>query len=363
MQKEADFIIIGAGILGSSLAYYLSLKGKKVIVLEKTEISSGVSSTTAALVLPSPKVPKGYNQLAWKGYERFKELNEKFDGGFELQITGSVMLCRNRNNMDSMKQTIEINEENGKNVRWLSVEEICELEPILNPEAFCGGTYCEEGGNLNPFLLVNSFIQAAKRMGAEVYTFTEVTGFVTKNCQVTEVQTNRGNYKGKQVVSAAGNGTIEIGRMLGFNAHIKNTRGLIIVSEKMPKLLHATYAEMRQTEAGNILMGANFRELHTGETDNRVYYDELKEVCNDIGFLAPELKKLKIIRTYSGIRVLPEDGLPIVGRPAGYKNFWVYEMHSAFSASPELSWRLAGILCNDENEDCIKEFQYKRFEN
>ena len=93
MQKKADYIIIGAGVLGSSLAYYLTKKGRDVIVLERGEICDGVSSTTAALVLPSPKTPAVYNQLAWKGYERFLALEEELGADIGLQITGSTMLC------------------------------------------------------------------------------------------------------------------------------------------------------------------------------------------------------------------------------------------------------------------------------
>lgn len=361
MQRDAEIIIIGAGILGSSLAYELSKKGKQVILLEKGEICSGVSSATAALVLPSPKVPEIYNQLAWAGYDRIRKLEEESGRRFDLQITGSTMLCREPSEKESMMETIEVNCRNGHKAFWMSAEEIQEKEPILNLKYFCGGVYCPEGGNLNPFLLVNAYIQSAKIFGTKVHTFTEVTGFEKKNREVSAVCTNRGTYRAEQIICAAGNGTIPAGKMLGFDPHIKNTRGLIMVSEKLPPVLHSTYAQMRQSAEGNILMGANFREMKAGDTDNRVRHDELLEVCRDIGALAPRLKKVKIIRTYSGIRVLPEDGLPIAGRPEGYDNFWVYVMHSAFSSAPELSFRLANVLCGEENEESIWEFRYGRF--
>lgn len=112
-----------------------------------------------------------------------------------------------------------------------------------------------------------------------------------------------------------------------------------------------------QSAEGNLLMGANFRIVESGTSDNRVYYDELQEVCDDIGFLAPKLRSVKVIRTYSGLRVLPEDGLPIVGQTGRYENLWIYEMHSAFSSSPELSWRLAEILCGDMDTEAIETFR------
>ena len=118
MQNDAEFIIIGGGVLGSSLAYELSKKGRQVILLEKEEVCGGVSSATAALVLPSPKVPKIYNELAWAGYDRFLKLENELGRGFSLQITGSTMLCKDPSEKESMMETIEINHEirkNGKN--------------------------------------------------------------------------------------------------------------------------------------------------------------------------------------------------------------------------------------------------------
>ena len=362
MVKEKEIIVIGGGVLGASLTYYLSKKGKKVLLLEKGEICSGVSSTTAALVLPSPKTPEFYTRSSWAGYDRIVKLEEELEADFELQITGSTMLCRVPEKESGMRETVEINQSLGKDVRWLTPGELVEREPILNPEAFLGGVYCRESGNLNPFLFVNAFIQKAKQLGAEVLTFTEVTGFETSGDRIRLVHTTRGDYQAEQIVSAAGNGAISIGRMLGVDPHIQNTRGMILVSEKMPPILHSTYAEMRQAKSGNLIMGANFRNLEAGNTDKRVYYDEMMEVAEDIAVLAPRLKKLKIIRMYSGIRVLPEDGLPILGRPKKYTNFWFYHMHSAFSASPEFSGRLSDILCGDASMDSVAEYDYRRFE-
>ena len=77
-------------------------------MLEKGEICSGTSSTTAALVLPSPKTPAVYNRLAWAGYERIRGLEQELGRKFELQITGSTMLCRKEEEANSMKKTIPV---------------------------------------------------------------------------------------------------------------------------------------------------------------------------------------------------------------------------------------------------------------
>ena len=362
MENKSNVLVIGGGVLGASLTYYLAKRGIKVTLLEKNEVCSGTSSTTAALVLPSPKTPAFYTEISWAGYERIKNLEKELERDFELQITGSTMLCRAAEKEEGMRKTVEINQALGKDVKWLDPDELVRVEPVLNPEAFLGGVHCTESGNLNPFLFTDAFIQKAKRLGARVETFAEVTGFEAENGMIRTVHSKKGDFTAEHVVLAAGNGNILLGKMLGVDAHIKNTRGMLMVSEKVPPILHSTYAEMRQAKSGNLIMGANFRVLETGNTDKMVHYDEMMEVAKDIAYLAPALSKIKIIRMYSGIRVLPKDGLPVAGKPGKYENLWFYHMHSAFSAAPEFSYRLSEILLGDETIDYLGEYEYARFE-
>ena len=101
MKKHADIVIIGAGIMGSSLAYFLSKRGKDVVVLEKNEICSGTSSSTAAWLWPSDKRPECYGRLAKEGYDIYLGLEEELGTSFEMTIFGSVDPAKTEEEMEA----------------------------------------------------------------------------------------------------------------------------------------------------------------------------------------------------------------------------------------------------------------------
>ena len=142
----------------------------------------------------------------------------------------------------------------GYNVRVLTPEEAIEKEPVINPNIL-GALYSEYDGHINPFLLVNAYIQAAKRYGAEVNTYTKVEDFITKGNMIKEVVTNKGNIESDLVICASGIYSRTIGEKLKIDIPIHPERGFCLVSEKMPKILNTTVCGARQTVSGNIVFG------------------------------------------------------------------------------------------------------------
>ena len=124
MRRESDIVIIGAGIMGSSLAYFLSKKGKQVTVLEQGEICSGTSSSTAAWLWPSDKKPEHYARLAKDSYDIYMGLEEELGAGFELTINGSLDLARNEEELETLQNLCEFNKKMGYDARMLTPEEV-----------------------------------------------------------------------------------------------------------------------------------------------------------------------------------------------------------------------------------------------
>ena len=167
MKKQAEVVVIGAGIMGASLAYFLAKHGKEVLVLEQNEICSGTSSSTAAWLWPTDKTPLHYGKLAWDGYNRYMTLAEELGADFELTITGGVEPLYTEEEVRAAEKTIQVAHSLGHpDVRIVSQKEVQEIEPILRHDIL-GAIVSPYEGHLNPFLLVNAYIQAAKRLGAE----------------------------------------------------------------------------------------------------------------------------------------------------------------------------------------------------
>lgn len=360
MNKKADVVIIGAGIMGSSLAYFLSKRGKKVIVLEKDEICSGTSSSTAAWLWPSDKRPECYGRLCKEAYDIYLGLEEELGASFEMTINGSIDFAKTEEELAALSDLCDYDNMLGYKAKMLDPDELAKEEPLLGKD-YIGGLLVETDGHINPFLLVNAYIQAAKRNGAEVYTFTEVKTFNMTGNHIDEVVTDDFIVEADLVVCAAGIYSRKIGEMLGLDAHVFPERGFTLVSEKMPPVLNHVLVGARQTVSGNVVFGFIADKVEKDCLDRKMYVRGLNWAAEDACNLLPPLSDVNIIRSYTGIRCKPDDKLPILGPTEKIDNFWFHLMHSAFAGNPGASDRVARIICGEADLDIISDFRYSRF--
>lgn len=358
MKREAEIVVIGSGIMGSSIAYNLAKAGKEVVVLEQNEICSGTSSATAAWLWPSDKTPEHYGRLAWHSMEIYKNLEEELGADFEYTITGSLELIWTEKQIESAKKLIELEEKLGHEVKILTQDETIKMEPVINPNVL-GAIYCEEDGNLNPFLLVNAYVQAAKRHGAEINTNTKVQDLIVKGNSIKEIVTNKGSIKPGLVICAAGMYSKELAKKIGVDIPIHPERGFCLVSERLPKMLNTTVCGARQTASGNIVFG--FVKDTVDSIDRKMYSRGMQMAANDIMRDMPSLGDINIIRSYTGIRVIPDDKFPILGPSEIIDNFWLSVTHSAVVFNCALSEIIVQLVNGERDTDSIPYYAYKRF--
>lgn len=363
MKKHAEIVIIGGGALGASLAYFLSKKGKEVVLLEKNELCSGTSAGTVAWIGPFDRSPLYMEKLAIKSFIRMFLLERQLDRTFEFTVVGSMKPLYNQNDIDGAKKAAAMAAEAGEDVvRILTPEEACGIEPAMAGNGMIAARYEPYSAHINPFLLVNSYIQTAKRLGAEVETFTEVTGFVMEGKRIREVVTDRGNIEAEQVICCGGLWSNEIGDMLGLQAHVHPNRGCCLVSEKLPKVLNTFASSAHQAVHGNIIFGLNSEELPAGFHDTAMQPEGLEKAARQAVKDFPALRDVNIIRSYAGLRCKPDDGLPIIGGdPSRVENFGFFLMHSAYSYTACVSPMAAAVFAGEREAPEIAEFGYSRF--
>lgn len=358
MKHEAEIVIIGAGIMGSSVAYNLARTGKKILVLEKDEICSGTSGSTAAWLWLQDKRPDHYMDLARTSMENYKTLGGELGSSFEYTIAGGIELLRNEEELGIGRMIAEEQQRAGLNVRIISPEETLDKDPVVNPNIL-GAIYSEYDGHVNPFLLVNSYVQAAKRYGAEFSTFTRVEDFVMRGNRIKEIITNKGRITPGLVICAAGIYSKEIGSALGIKIPIHPERGFCLVSERMPKVLNHVHCGARQTVSGNIVFGFNQDPIDC--IDRRMYIRGLGWAARDALNDYPGLGEINIIRSYTGIRCKPDDKFPILGPVEKIENFWLAISHSAFLLNCALGPMMAELVNGDRDLKSIPYYTYARF--
>ena len=199
-----DVIVMGGGIIGCSVAWQLSKLGKKVLIVERTDIASGSAGATDGVVGYHTKKPGPQLDLAVQSIEMFKTLNEELGMDVEYGLeAGGIQPVENKEQWDMLSAMAEEQRKSGVDIRMISAREACQIEPNLNPDIY-GALYSPTGGKVNPLALTVAFSRAAKKLGAEIMTNTEVTGFIIEEGRAKGVVTSKGEFRADAIVNACG---------------------------------------------------------------------------------------------------------------------------------------------------------------
>lgn len=365
MKQHSEFVIIGGGVLGASLAYQLSLHGREVLLLEQNEICSGTSSGTVAWIGPFDRQPLFMEELAIRSFLRLFLLEHELDRPFEFTVTGSLKPLYTEKDIAAAQKAAEMGAAAGYDVvRILAPEEAWEKEPAMRGNGMIAARYEPYSAHINPFLLVDSYIQTAKRLGAEVCTFTKVLDLEISNRRITALMTDRGRVTAEHVICCAGLWSYEIGEKLGIPAPVRPNRGCCLVTEKLPPILHTFASSAHQTAHGNIIFGLNSEDLPAGTHDTTVPAEALQTAVRQALREFPPLSGVNIIRSYAGLRCKPVDGLPIIGGDEEkLQNFGYFLMHSAYSYTAGVSPLAAACFMGqvDADDPLLAQLHYRRF--
>jgi sarcosine oxidase subunit beta len=357
-KKHYETIIIGAGVIGSSIAYHLSeKKQKEILVIEKGFPLSGTSGATQAWVWVHSKTPNYYGELSLRSADLYTKLEKKI-GNIDYIRSGGLAPFFHEEDFEKAIRLKEHQAKVGIEIEVLTKEEVLDKEPYFSPKVV-GATFCKLDGNVNPFKLLKGYIQASKKNGVEFSFYNSVeTINQTSSCYV--VTTSKGTFTSKQLVLAGGPWSKELGELIGIQIPIKQVRGQILVTEPLAPILRHTIGGMRQLDNGIVLVGYSKEEVGF---DRRGTLDVLQETAKMAIDFVPNLSKANIVRAFSGIRVIPEDDLPIFGEIPDRKNLFVATMHSGMTLSPIIGEQLSELIVNGDCTYPMERYSISRFQD
>ena len=234
--SRTDVVVIGAGIIGCSIAYHLARYKLQVTVLEQGDIAAGSSGACDGLVFLQSKQPGIHLELAMASRRRFDELAQCLPVPIEFKQTGGMVVVETEDEMAAMERYVESQQQIGLDVDLLDGGRARQLEPRLSGQVL-GATHSPLDGQVNPIALTLGFAMAACALGVQVITGTRVTGIDTAAGHVAAVYTDAGRLAADIVVNAAGAHAAEIGKMAGMAVPIHPRRGQIIVTEACPPMI------------------------------------------------------------------------------------------------------------------------------
>jgi len=380
-----EVVIVGGGVIGCSIAYYLAKEGVDVTLFEKYELASGASGANQGGVLTQSYNPPLLDLVlaSQKLYVELKEL--PFD--FEFDKCGSIICITEEKQWPVLEERARKLRKFGLNVNLVDGADLRELEPNLSKDIL-GASLCPEDFGLNPLKLTYAFAHAAEILGAKIHTYTEVKKIVVKNRKVELVVTDRGKVKTDCVVNSAGAWSPLIGGMENLRLPVKPQRGQILVTEAMPScnfrfIVDADYlttafdsnsarkskdprikrgvaGTLRQTKNRNWLIGSS-RDL--AGFDRRTTYEDLKFIASRSLTFLPYLRLTNILRAFAGLRPYSVDGLPIFGKVPGVEGLILATGHcgDGIALAPITGKVISEIVVKGKTSIKIDRFNYSRF--
>jgi sarcosine oxidase subunit beta len=338
VHKTANVVVIGGGVAGAAITYFLTRKNIEVILVEKGAIASGTSGRCEGDVLICDKEPGFDSRLGKLSQDLFPQIAQELDYDIGWTQKGSLLAIENEEEMEVAKTFCARLAAEGLPVRILDRHEVREVEPYL-AEDIVGGMETDGDGSLYPMGLVYGLVSDAKKRGAQILTHNAVLDIKRdRKGSIARVITQQEEIITPQVVNAAGIWAPFIGKMVGLDIPIRPRQGQMLVSERtfpvgprkvmefgymMAKFEGGSYTrkvtpEMEKfgvalvfepTEAQNFLIGSSRRFV--GE-DTSCDVEVLRAMAQRAIRFFPIIKDINIIRSYAGLRPYTPDHLPIV---------------------------------------------------
>lgn len=323
MNKTADVVVVGGGIIGCSTAYNLARLGAgKVVLVERGFLASGSTGRCGA----GMRMQWGTETNCLLSRESTRMLEKlpqilDVDIDIELKQGGYLLLAYTEKMVEQFKKNLVLQEKLDIPARWVTPSEAREIVPHLNTDGLLGATFCPRDGHCNPFKTTAAYAKAARRLGVEILTHTKVTGIESECCRIKAVNTDRGDIHTPQVVVAAGGYTKELGRMVGVEIPVRPERHEILVTEPVEPIQesmvmsfhHNLYCQ--QSPHGSFIMGIGHPDLPES-FDIRSSWQFLSEMAQRLITILPPLGRLNVVRQWAGLYDMSPDRQPILG-PAG----------------------------------------------
>lgn len=237
MSERAQVVIVGAGVMGASIAYHLALRGcTDVLVLEKEEAEISGSTARSAAGVRHQFSNATNILLSRHSIERLRHFDEEVGGHAELHQVGYLFLVNDADTWAQYRRNVALQRELGVRVELLAPEEAARFIPQLRTDDLVGATFGPDDGYCDPYGIALGYLRAAQRMGARLRRDSAVTGFDLAGGRVNGVITRSGPVACDLVVNCAGPWAGEVAALAGLRVPVRPYRRNIYMTTPFPQI-------------------------------------------------------------------------------------------------------------------------------
>ncbi|MFO7638079.1 MAG: FAD-binding oxidoreductase [bacterium] len=320
MNRTADVIVIGGGVIGAATGYYLAKLGRKVLLLERDYPCAGSTGRCIGGIRAQFTHDLSVRVML-ESVRLFSELDEELGQGVDWHQGGYLFLAFDKAREQAFKDAIAVQRRYGLKVDYVGPDDCAQVVPGLDTAGLRGGAYCPTDGQADPFKVTYGYLAGIKRNGGAVLTGTEVVKVNTRDDRVVSVTTRRGEeFFAPAVLNAAGPWAAEVGRLAGVEVSVKPDRHESLVTEAVERMLEPMLVDYRADGCYFVqhIGTGHFVGCYTPVPlvpgfDTSVTDEFLTEMPRRMVRLVPRLAGVKVLRQWAGSYEMSPDGNPICG--------------------------------------------------
>jgi glycine oxidase len=370
VEQATDVVIIGGGVIGSALAYFLRKADVEVTVLERANIAAESSSAAAGLLSPLGALTEAspFTDLVMASraliMALIPELEELSGERTEYYCRGSLRTAKDVEQVAPLQRHRAFWETLGWQVNWLTGAEARQREPLL-ASTVEAAVYASQEGSISAAGVTRVYAGAARRLGARFIEQTNVVGIERTGTRVTGARTATGEtIRCARLVIAAGAWSADLGKELGLTVPVRPMRGQILaLVQPATPLEHILFGEgvyLVPKPDGTIFVGATVEQVGF---DKQLTASGIAWLLNSALKLVPALAETAIARMWAGLRPGSPDDCPLLGRAPGWENVILATGHGGmgFEMSAITGQSIAELLVTGQVPALISPFRPERF--
>lgn len=330
LPRTADIVIIGAGAIGSSIAYHLSKRGARdVVVLEREAIGSG-STSKAAGGIRVQFATRVEIEFSLRGIAFFKRFEEEMGVPCDFRQEGYLFILSSEQDVARFRTNVALQQSMGADVRMISPDDAKALVPGLSVDDAIAAVWGPTDGHASPNDVVQAYAARARAGGVRFFEDTPVTGIELDDTRkVSAVVTPAGRIETRLVINAAGPQAPLVGKMVGLDLpvdprkrHIFVTDSFTEIKHPMPLVTDITSGFYCRSEQGAVLMSAGDIGAHTEYTAS-VDWGVLEQTVEKAVRRMPALEHAQVRHAWAGLRPLTPDGRGILDWAPGIDGLYL----------------------------------------
>ncbi len=373
MTDSVDVVIVGGGVIGAAVAYFLARRGISCTLLDRGRIGGGASDAASGILSASPGDSQ-YARLARRSLGLFHSLTPTIreESGVDIEFAqcGDLTLAMNEGDIIALRGLANQLSAMGEDTLWVDHDDLRDMEPGLNP-AIPGGIFTPESCRVNNQRLANALALGAAHHGAQIRQGVDVTGLIIEDGRVAGVNERDGVVRAGSVVLAAGAWTGAMDRWLygdlgpssARNAMVKPVKGVNLNVQpthgSVSRIIHGSWGILVPRNDGSMIVGATVEEVGF---DARVTGGDVHSILGLATTLMPSLRDASINWALAGLRPGSGDELPVIGRMPDHDNVIMASGHfrNGILLSLATGEAVAGLL-DGAAGDSLSDFDPARF--